>query len=260
MRDPLRFFVPPESLSGDQVTISGDVHHHLHNVLRTRLGSVLTLLDGQGHCCEVELEAINKREASARVIRSWRDEEWTLPITLVQGMPKADKFDLILQKGTELGVRCFQPVETAHAVPQINTARMVKREQRWSRIATEAARQCRRSFLPEIRPAQKLAEVITQDTGDLKLVLWEAGSVPLAESLPDEKPSGVTLLVGPEGGFTDQEIKDISEAGFQAVHLGPRILRTETAGLAAVPILQYLYGDWQQAPVNEELNQHEEKP
>jgi 16S rRNA (uracil1498-N3)-methyltransferase len=260
MRDPLRFFVPPGSLLGDRVTISGDVHHHLHNVLRTRLGSVLTLLDGQGRCCEVELEAISKREASARVIRRWRDEERTLPISLIQGMPKADKFDLILQKGTELGVRCFQPIETDNTVPQVNAARMVKRAQRWSRIATEAARQCRRSFLPEVRSVQKLTEVISGETDDLKLVLWEAGSVPLAVALPEKTPTGVTLLVGPEGGFTDQEIKHISGAGFQAVHLGPRILRTETAGLAATAILQYIYGDWRQAPVNEELNQHEEKP
>ena len=260
MRELLRFFVAPESLLGDQVTISGDVHHHLHNVLRTRLGSVLTLLDGQGLCCEVELEVINKREASARVLRRWRDEERTLPISLIQGMPKADKFDLILQKGTELGMRCFQPVETHNTVPQVNVARMVKREQRWSRIATEAARQCRRSFLPEVRSVQKLMDVISGETDDLKLVLWEAGSVPLAVALPEETPTGVTLLVGPEGGFTDQEIKHISGAGFQAVHLGPRILRTETAGLAATAILQYIYGDWRQAPVNEELNQHEEKP
>jgi len=260
MRDPLRFFVPPESLLGGQVTISDDVHHHLHNVLRARLGCVLTLLDGQGLCCEVKLETINNREATARVIRRWRDEDHTLPITLVQGLPKADKFDLILQKGTELGVRCFRPVETSHTVPQINAARMIKREQRWTRIATEAARQCRRNFLPHVKPVQKLAEVINQQTDNLKLVLWEAGSVPLAEALPDEKPSGVTLLVGPEGGFTDREIRQITEAGFRAVHLGPRILRSETAGLAAAPILQYLYGDWRQAPISEELNQHEEKP
>jgi len=259
MSDPLRFFVPPESLLSDQVTISDDVHHHLHNVLRTRLGSVLTLLDGQGHCCEVELVAINKGDASARVIRRWRDEEHTLPITLIQGLPKADKFDLILQKGTELGVRCFQPVETANAVPQVNAARMVKREQRWKRIATEAARQCRRSFLPQIKPVQKLVEAINEQTDDLKLVLWEAGSMPLAEALPVEKPSGVKLLVGPEGGFTEQEINHILDTGFRAVHLGPRILRTETASLAAAPVLQYLYGDWRQAPACEEPNQLEEK-
>ena len=260
MSDPLRFFVPPETLKGDQVSISGDAHHHLHNVLRTRLGSVLTLLDGQGLCCEVELESINKRQASARVIKRWRDEDRALPITLIQAMPKGDKFDLVLQKGTELGVQCFQPVETVYSVAQINEARLIKREQRWVRIATEAARQCRRSFLPQIKPLQKLSAVIEGQTSDLKLVLWEAGSVALADALPEERPSGVRLLIGPEGGFTAQEIDNISAAGFRAVHLGPRILRTETAGLAATPILQYLYGDWRQPPVDNERNPHEEQP
>jgi len=107
MSDPLRFFVPPETLKGDKVSISGDAHHHLHNVLRTRLGSVLILLDGRGLCCEVALESINKQQASARVIKRWRDEDRALPITLIQAMPKGDKFDLVLQKGTELGVNAF---------------------------------------------------------------------------------------------------------------------------------------------------------
>jgi hypothetical protein len=92
MSDPLRFFVPPESLIGDQVTISGDAHHHLHNVLRTRLGSVLTLLDGQGRCCEVELQAINRQEARARVIRRWQEKDCALPITLIQAVAMAGGF------------------------------------------------------------------------------------------------------------------------------------------------------------------------
>lgn len=260
MSDPLRFFVPPASLSGDQVTISGEAHHHLHNVLRTRLGSLLTLLDGQGQCCEVELQEINRRKARVRVVRRWREEECALPITLIQAVPKGDKFDLILQKGTELGVSSFQPVQTAHAVPQADSARMIKREQRWRRIVAEAARQCRRSFLPQLRPASALTEVINQQTDDLKILLWEAASVPLAEALPGERPSGVRLLVGPEGGFSAEEIKSISAAGFRTAHLGPRILRTETAGLAATAILQYLYGDWQQPPAGNKLNPFEEKP
>ena len=259
MSDPLRFFVPPESLLGDQVTISGDAHHHLHNVLRARLGSILTLLDGQGHCCEVELQTINKREALARVVRRWRDEDRSLPITLLQAVPKGDKFDLVLQKGTELGVCCFQPVQTAHAVPQADSARMIKCEQRWMRIATEAARQCRRSFLPRVKPVRPLAEVINEQSDDLRILLWEAGPVPLADILSDEKPAGVRLLVGPEGGFSDDEIKKISTAGFRAAHLGPRILRTETAGLAATAILQYLYGDWRQ-PAGNQPNPFQEKP
>ena len=248
MSDPLRFFVPPESLQGDQVTLSGDTHHHLHKVLRVRPGTHLTLLDGLGDCCEVELEMINRQEALARLIRRWRETDRSLPITLIQAVPKGDKLDLVLQKGTELGVRCFRLAETAHSVPQVSPDRLRKREQRWMRIVTEAARQCRRSFLPVIKSAPHLAEVINEQTDDLKLVLWEAGSVPLAEALPDPVPSGIRLLVGPEGGFADHEIAAITAAGFVAVHLGPRILRTETAGLAAVSVLQYLYGDWRQPP------------
>ena len=236
----------------DQVTISGDAHHHLHNVLRTRLGSRLTLLDGQGQCCEVELQAINKREALARVVRRWREQESALPVTLIQAVPKGDKFDLVLQKGTELGVCCFQLVRTAHAVPQTDAGRMIKREQRWLRIVSAAARQCRRSILPQVKPAAELAEVMNQRSDDLKILLWEAGSVPLAEVLPKEPPSGVRLLVGPEGGFTGEEIGLITAAGFRAAHLGPRILRTETAGLAAATLLQYLYGDWHQPPAGSE--------
>jgi len=258
MSDPLRFFVPAESLQEEQVVITGEPYHHLHKVLRIKAGATLLLLDGQGQCCEVQLEQLQPKQAITRVLRRWQETDATLPITLLQALPKGDKFDLVLQKGTELGVSCFQPLETEHAVPNLNAARLGKREQRWQRIASEAARQSRRCFLPEVKPLQKLTAALNEPCNGLKLVLWEAGSVALAEVLPEHPPAGVTLLIGPEGGFSATEITLITAAGFQAVHLGPRILRTETAGLAATPILQYLYGDWQHAPVNSHSNQHEE--
>jgi len=258
MSDPLRFFVPAESLQKDQVVITGEPYHHLRKVLRIKAGATLLLLDGFGHCCEVRLEQLQPEQATTQVIRRWQETDVTLPITLLQALPKGDKFDLVLQKGTELGVSCFQPLETEHAIPNLNATRLSKREQRWQRIVSEAARQSRRSFLPEVKPLQKLATALNEPSSDLKLVLWEAGSVALAEVLPEQPPTGVTLLIGPEGGFSATEITLITAAGFQAVHLGPRILRTETAGLAATPILQYLYGDWQFSPVNSHSNQHEE--
>ena len=258
MSDPLRFFVPAESLQGDRVFVTGEPYHHLRNVLRIKAGAILLLLDGFGQCCEVQLEQLHSEQATTRVIRRWQETDAALPITLLQALPKGDKFDLVLQKGTELGVSCFQPLETEHAIPSLNAARLSKREQRWQRIISEAARQSRRNFLPELKPLQKLAMVLEQPSGDLKLVLWEAGSVALAEVLPEAPPTGVALLIGPEGGFSATEIKTITAAGFQAVHLGPRILRTETAGLAATPILQYLYGDWQHPPAKSKSNQHEE--
>jgi 16S rRNA (uracil1498-N3)-methyltransferase len=260
MSDPLRFFVPSGSLQDDQVLIVGEPFHHLRNVLRVKPGALLLLLDGLGECCEARLEQLYADRAAARVIRRWQEEGASLAITLLQALPKGDKFDLILQKGTELGISCFQPVETAHAVPNLDPSRLGKRQQRWQRIVSEAARQSRRCFLPEVRPLQTLSSVLGDPSGGLKLVLWEAGSVALREALPQAPPPGVRLLVGPEGGFSATEISAIIAAGYHAVHLGPRILRTETAGLAATPVLQYLYGDWQVPPAANKPDQDEENP
>lgn len=258
MSDPLRFFVPAESLQADQIVISGEPYHHLRKVLRVRSGAIVLLLDGAGQCCEVQLEQLLPEQATTRLIRRWQDVDVTLPISLFQALPKGDKFDLVLQKGTELGVGCFQPLETEHAVPNLNAARLSKREQRWQRIVREAARQSRRSFLPELKPLQKMSAALAEPSDNLKLVLWEAGSVALADVLPQQPPQGVTLLVGPEGGFSAAEIAEVTAAGFVAVHLGPRILRTETVGLAVTPILQYLYGDWQSSPASLQSIQYEE--
>jgi 16S rRNA (uracil1498-N3)-methyltransferase len=259
MSDPLRFFVATASLRNDRVLLEGETHHHLRNVLRIRPGSTIVLLDGLGQCCEALLEQLQADHGTARVTRRWQAEERALPIILLQALPKGDKFDLVLQKGTELGISCFQPVETTHAIPQLNQARQSKRQHRWRRIVNEAARQSRRCFLPEVKPLQKLTSALENCSSELKLVLWESGAVPLSRALPQAPPAEVSLLVGPEGGFSTAEIEAITANGFQAVHLGPRILRTETAGLAATPVLQYLYGDWQLSPDHDNSQQHEEK-
>lgn len=250
MSDPLRFFVPADSLAGDDVRITGEAHHHLHRVLRCRPGDELLLLDGHGECCLVQLVQVQSHQATTRVLHRWRETRQGLSITLLQAMPKGDKFDLILQKGTELGVSCFVPVQSEHAVPTLAAARREKRQLRWERIICEAARQCRRPLLPGLKPLLSLQQALAIESNDLKLVLWEAGSRPLASALPQQPPKGIRLLVGPEGGFSPTEMASITAAGFLAVHLGPRILRTETAGLAATPVLQYLYGDWQLPPKN----------
>jgi 16S rRNA (uracil1498-N3)-methyltransferase len=260
MSNPVRFFVPAESLKSDQIVIREEPYYHLRKVLRLKAGAIVLLLDGFGHCCEVQIEQLQAEQATTKLIRQWHETQESLKITLLQALPKGDKFDLVLQKGTELGIHTFQAVETEHAVPNLNTARLRKREQRWQRIASEAARQSRRIYLPEVKPLKKLSEVLEASSSDLKLVLWEAGAMPLAEALPTAPPAGVRLLIGPEGGFSRAEINMITAAGFKPVHLGPRILRTETAGLAATPILQYLYGDWQKAPAGSNLNQHKENP
>lgn len=244
MSDSLRYFLPPQNLKDDHVEIDGSACHHLRNVLRVQTGDTITLLDGKGLCCEVVIEQISKTKLFTKVIRRWREEDKTVPVTIIQALPKGDKIDLVLQKGTELGVRCFQPMTSTHAIPQFDSDRFSKREDRWRRIVSEAARQCRSSVLPEIKPIQPLSKILTEQTPDLKLALWEKSAVALSSILPPQKPTGVRILIGPEGGFTEHEINAITAAGYQDVHLGPRTLRTETAGLAVTPILQYLYGDW----------------
>jgi 16S rRNA (uracil1498-N3)-methyltransferase len=249
MSDPLRFFISAETLSENPVIIDGPVHHQIKNVLRLGPGIQLMLLDGLGNCCRAEIKSITRDNTVLHVLDRWVVQDQTLPITLIQSMPKADKFEQILQKGTELGIQSFQPVMTTHTVPKINMLREAKRIERWHRIMTDAARQCRRDLLPEILPIKLLGEALHQPKSGLNIVLWEAASAPLHQVLPQDRPSGVRLLVGPEGGFSPAEIEKIGHNGFQTAHLGPRILRTETVGLAAASILQYLYGDWQTAPI-----------
>jgi 16S rRNA (uracil1498-N3)-methyltransferase len=245
-----RFFVATEVLQSDLVVLQGEPLHHLQNVLRLQPGADVLLLDGSGLCCRVRLTTLARRQAVAEVTKRWQSSENLFPISLLQALPKGDKFDLVLQKGTELGITDFLPLLSNRSVPSPDPSRLVTRQQRWQRIVQEACRQCRRDRLPFVKPLRPLAEVLEGlPTAALKLALWESGARPLAERLPAVAPSdGIILLVGPEGGFGRDEIEMAASKGFQPVHLGPRILRTETAGLAVTPVLQYLYGDWKHSP------------
>ena len=242
------FFIPKDHFQGEVIFVTGDPLHHLKQVLRLKEGDLAILLDGIGGCCRVRLEHLTRNSARALVLERWQEIETALPIHLLQGLPKGDKFDLILQKGTELGITSFHPVLTQRSVPQPDSQRLAKRYQRWDRIVSEAARQSRRCVLPKISPLQPLSRTLPPDADNLRLVLWEAGARPFSSVLPERRPKAVSLLVGPEGGFAADEIVLIEESGYQPVHMGPRILRTETAGLAAAGILQYLYGDLNRAP------------
>lgn len=245
MADLHRFFVPAASLADDPVKLSGEPLHHLRTVLRRGPGTEILLLDGTGNCCRARLDTVGRELATATVIERWLEQEKPCPLRLLQALPKGDKFELVLQKGTELGVCIFQPVVSERAISRQESGRTA----RWERIIGEATRQSRRPRLPQLAPLLPLAEALAMVDEPLRLVLWEKGARPLAEVLPIEPPAGVALLVGPEGGFSAGEIAVVGAAGFLPVHLGPRILRTETAGLAIAAVLQYRYGDWRQAPV-----------
>ncbi|AMV73802.1 16S ribosomal RNA methyltransferase RsmE [Desulfuromonas sp. DDH964] len=238
-----RFFVDPEQLAGDRVLFSGDVLHHIAKVLRMRPGDELELLDGAGEICQCRVLALGRHQGEALVLARRRATEHPFPVQLLQALPKGDKFDLVLQKGTELGITRFVPVLTGRTVPQSEFSREENRLLRWRKIVREAARQCRRPVIPEVASPVALTSALAAVGDGLRLLLWEEESRPLAGLLEAPRPAAATILVGPEGGFAQTEVALAAAAGFVPVRFGPRILRSETAGFAVAAILQYVYGD-----------------
>lgn len=238
-----RFFVPAETLKGSEVPLTGEVHHHLAVVLRLSVGTEILLLDGFGALCRCRVTELQKKSGLATILERWRERDTAFPIHLLQALPKGDKMDLVLQKGTELGIGRFSPLFSQRSVPKLTPDRAEQRGQRWQRIVAEAARQSGRPLLPQVAAPRSLTEALADCHEELRLMLWEEGSRPLAEALPIAAPASLALLVGPEGGFTAKEAHCAEQAGFQPVHLGPRIMRSETAGFAVTAILQYCYGD-----------------
>jgi 16S rRNA (uracil1498-N3)-methyltransferase len=237
-----RFFVSPENLIQDPVFLPEEVLHHLA-VLRLKPGEEVLLLDGRGTVCKCRIESLGRRPGRAIILDRWLEDETAFPVHLLQSLPKGEKMDLVLQKGTELGITAFTPVLTGRTLFRAEEVREQKRFQRWARIVREACRQCRRPVLPRLSGIMSLAAGLSACREELRLMLWEEESRPLAEVLPAVPPRSAAVLVGPEGGFSRQEAGVARGEGFIPVRLGPRILRSETAGFAVAAVLQYRYGD-----------------
>jgi 16S rRNA (uracil1498-N3)-methyltransferase len=244
-----RVFVAPEKLGGDRVVVDGDAHHHLGRVLRLRRGDKVVVFDGQGTEIDAEVAEVGPK-TTALVLGERRRGNASAAltrITLLQGLARGEKMDWIIQKTCELGVARVVPVLTGRTVAA--PAQAATRRQRWERIAREAARQSGRADVPTIEaPTPLKAALDTIDPGDLRLAFWEAAGAgaeaatrPLRAALPTT-PRPTTLLVGPEGGFSAEEMGQAQTAGFITVGLGPRILRTETAAVVAVALLQFAAG------------------
>lgn len=237
-----RFFIAAEALQGDNIALSEEILRHMA-VLRLAKGADILLLDGAGNLCHCRIDQLDRKRGSAVVLSRSTERETVFPIELMQALPKGDKMDLVLQKGTELGINRFTPLQTGRSVPRLPPQREEQRRQRWLRIIREAARQCRRPVLPELGEISTLDAALSHCHSELRLMLWEDGCQPLESILPDTVPAGATVLIGPEGGFSEQEAETARLRGFIPVLFGPRILRSETAGFAAATILQYRYGD-----------------
>jgi 16S rRNA (uracil1498-N3)-methyltransferase len=236
-----RLFVPSPDLAGSEVTLVGEPHRYLTRVLRFGAGDRVDLFDG----CGLEVVATIVRAGSKGVTlqlgaRSRATPRSTPPVTLLQGLPRAERMDLVIQKATELGATRVVPVRALRSAMGQQA-----RVGRWEKIAQEAARQCGRPDFLILSPPVTLAEAFAVlRPGTTRIVAWEEapGARPLGQALaatiPGGDTPGVDLLIGPEGGLTPQEVGLATETGFQVVTLGPRILRTETAAIAALSVIQ----------------------
>jgi 16S rRNA (uracil1498-N3)-methyltransferase len=241
-----RFFVPAELLATEHVRLEGAVARQMGRVLRLSPGDRVTLLDGSGKEYIVRLRAFSRDAIEGEVegVGDGRAEP-RVHVTLYQGLLKGEKLEWVLQKGIELGVSAFVPLMCRRAVP-VERRGWDARMERWRRIVTEAAEQCGRSRLPELRePSEfRVACDDARTRGGLAIIAWEREeAVGLSQALSGAKLTRVALFIGPEGGFEEDEVAYARSRGIAPVGLGRRILRAETAGLAAVAAIQYHLGE-----------------
>jgi len=241
-----RFFVPPKTIDGEWVRFSPEMAHQMRSVLRLRPGETVYVLDNSGREWEVELDNLDKRSATGRVRASQSPlTEPVVALRLYQCVLKGDRFEWVLQKGTELGVSTFVPVISERTILS-DPDRIEKKRPRWERILREAAEQSGRVRLPRLSNPLSFAESCRQRAGSgPAFIPWEESSAPSLSQALDrlaQQPREAALWIGPEGGLTAGEVALASGCGIEPVTLGPRILRAETASVAATAILMASLG------------------
>jgi len=236
-----RIFTEQALASGAELALEPGPSHHLLRVLRLKPGADLRLFNGRGGSHAATLAGSRGQHALVAVgAFAPADCESPLAIELAIGISRGERMDWIVQKAVELGVAAIRPLITQRTEVRLGGERGAKKLGHWRQIAIAACEQCGRNRVPAIRPPERLADWLPQATG-LGLVLAPGAAQPLAALT--EKPGALSLLIGPEGGLAEEEIAAAQAAGFIAVSLGPRVLRTETAPLAALAICQARWGD-----------------
>lgn len=217
---------------------------HLVRVLRLREGDACVLFNGDGHDYDARLLTAGKRDIEAEVLGARRiDNESPLRIVLLQGIARGEKMDLILQKATELGVAAIMPVFADRTEVRLDGERLQKRVAHWHSVVASACEQSGRARIPEVLLPCGLADAAGTLAADaLKLTLDPLGEHSF-DTLPSDHAAGIVIGIGPEGGWSDKDRVILHAAGFNGLRLGPRVLRTETAGLAAIAALQARFGD-----------------
>ena len=241
------FFLGDNAISDGEAVVTGELYRHMARVLRLKEGAEVELIDAGGVRHRGTIAEVGAKTLTVRIAASAAPaaEEPALRITLYQGLPKGEKLDLILQKCTELGISEVVTFDGARSIVKFSGEKTAGKLARYEKIVQEAARQSGRSAAPKVAIGGNLKEVLKESRQDVKLLLWEGeDETTLRETLAGHtEPKSVAIVVGPEGGLSPEEVQEAIACGFTPVTLGKRILRTETAGLAMVSILQFHWGD-----------------
>jgi 16S rRNA (uracil1498-N3)-methyltransferase len=239
-----RFFLEEIDESAEKAEVTGEEFLHLKKVLRLGPGDNAAIFNGKGLELFGRIESIGQRSAIISIEgRNEKVVESALDLVLLQGLLKGDRPEFIVQKATELGLTGICFYTTARTVPRVDGEGAEKKLIRWKKAAIEAAKQCGRTTLPRITLASGLKEAVQGSEAELKLLLWEKeGTASLGKRLEGRNPRSAALLVGPEGGLSEDEAMLAEGAGFLKAGMGPRILRAETAAVAGAAIVQYVLG------------------
>jgi 16S rRNA (uracil1498-N3)-methyltransferase len=241
-----RFYVPNPRIEKELLKVEGSEARHIRRVLRLKVGDRLVLFDGFAK----EYEGIIVQESPTSVMMKVENisspaKESPLEITLAQSLLKGEKMEYLIQKATELGIKKIIPFFSSRSVPLLDKSKKLRRYHRWEKIAIEACKQCGRIAVPKVEPLQIYSEMLGMAQSEaLRLILWEKKGQGLKETLKGSKGrTEIFFVVGPEGGMSDEEVGEAEKAGFMPITLGKRILRSETAGLCLLSVLQYEWGD-----------------
>jgi len=240
----IRLFHPRPLAEGARVTLDPVQTQYISRSLRLRVGDAITLFDGSGLEYPATLHQIGRKDAVAETGSAvCRSAESSVAVRLVQGVSRGERMDLVVQKATELGATRISPVLTEYGVVKLAGDRADRRQEHWQRIAQSACEQCGRNTVPVVDRPIALVDLLGEQYGrsEPRLIL-QPGADTLSRSLV-AAPERITIMIGPEGGFSHAEVERASVAGFRPVSLGPRVLRTETAAIAALVAVQLIWGD-----------------
>lgn len=240
-----RYFISLDQKSTDSIKIIGEDVHHIKNVLRATIGDTLIACDGQGIDYYIKIKSIHRNEIECGILeRHLSIAEPITKVTIAQSLPKKEKFEWILQKGTEIGAVRFLPFISERTVVKVDKKKMDHKVTRWKRIVKEAAEQAHRGKVPQVDAPRSWLELLDEiQRTDVAYIAYEKGGEALGTQLASTSSRDILLVIGPEGGFTENEIAEAQERGAVAISLGSRILRTETAPLVALSCILFQKND-----------------